>query len=265
MMVKDEADVLGEVLQHLSHHVDQIYAIDNLSTDGTQEILTGRLVTWNTDPVVGYLQSNKMTALAMQALADGHEWVVPVDADELWHVCGEHSTPVKDYLSGLSPDVQIVQARLYNHVPTDLNSSRFSISRMPYRQRSAGALPKVACRARRDLVIGPGNHSADYQGRTLTVGGLCIRHFSWRSEAQYLRKIRNGVVAYRVTDLPKGIGEHWRMWDHAYENDPNENILDHSISLGGDLAVTDHYKRWFTFENPEDNDELVYDPAPVWH
>jgi glycosyltransferase involved in cell wall biosynthesis len=90
MLVKDEADIIGTTVPHLLASVDEVIVSDNGSTDRTllelAEIGDGRITIFR-DEEVGYYQSRKMSALADAARSRGHEWVLPCDADEIWHVC----------------------------------------------------------------------------------------------------------------------------------------------------------------------------------
>jgi hypothetical protein len=286
MLVKDEADVVEFTVRHLLGHVDQLLVRDNGSSDGTAEILDaladqadGRLVVQE-DSEVGYYQAAKTSELARLALELGHSWVVPCDADEFWYATD--GRPIRDYLAGLAPDVAYVTAPLFNHLPTALDPPAFCLRcagsgrepregtwagpeggpasctscrglvtpnpfrRLGWRQREHGALPKVACRLRPGLEIRQGNHSAYAPGGGLSAGGLVVRHFSWRSEEQYLRKIVNGAAAYAATDLPADTGAHWR----AFGNPPDE------------AAVRGWFRTWGWQENPAADDSLLYDPAP---
>lgn len=258
---------------------------DNLSTDGTFDILSAlaaeddRLLV-RTDEERAYFQSQKTTRLAMEALERGHRWIVPCDADEWWYAPDQRR--IADYLAGVPPDTMYVEADLYNHLTSALDppaecercdSSGIAVSerlgestiemvedpcsacsglmepnpvrRIGWMQREPAPLQKVACRLRPGLVIRQGNHSAWAPGTGLTIPGLRIRHFSWRSPEQYLRKIRTGSAAYAASDLPADAGGHWRMWDGK----PDE-------------AVIDHYHQWFWSADPGRDDSLVYDPAP---
>ena len=265
LLVKDELDILPSVLPHMLAQVDQVIVSDNMSTDGTREWLhdcdDDRLLVLD-DLEPAYYQSRKTTELAMRALDAGHSWVVPCDADEVWYVQADPERRIADYLAGTAPDVQIVKAELYNHIPTasdppaefnELNENgekisgqRTMVERIGWRKREHGALPKVACRLHHELVIHAGNHSAYYPGVALAVDGLCIRHFSWRTAEQYLLKLRNGERAYAASDLPEGIGTHWRMFAEAT-----------------DETIREHFDRWFFSRDPELDDSLIYDPAPV--
>src|SRR5688500_11811701 len=90
-MAKDEADVAVGLVLHTLGEVDAMVVADNMSSDGTYELLLGlaadfphRLIVVR-DREVAYLQSQKMTRLAEFAVQTlDAEWIVPVDFDELW-------------------------------------------------------------------------------------------------------------------------------------------------------------------------------------
>lgn len=246
MMVKDEADVIEHTITHLRANVDDILILDNGSTDGTREILDRLGQPWEDDPIVGYFQSDKTTRLARAAEGRGHAWVLPCDADEIWYAPDRR--PIKDWLNGIAPDVMVVRGDLYNHLPTtadDLTDSN-PFTRIGWRQRDHAPMGKVCCRTGGGIKIGMGNHTSTFDGYGLTVGGLVLRHFSWRSPDQYLRKIRNGIAAYAATDMDESIGAHWRMFEGAV-----------------DEAIRAHYERWFCIDKPENDQSLIFDPAPT--
>lgn len=249
MMVKDEVDVVGYTIEHLLTQVDHVYVLDNGSTDGTRDLLRycPDRVTVEDDPEVGYWQSRKTTELAARALQDGHRWAVPVDADELWTT--DDGRTIRDLLLGQTPDVQLVKAVMWHYLPTghDDLAEPDPFRRIGWRLPAPGALPKVACRTSPRLVIHAGNHGADTDPADghLTAGGLTIRHYSWRSKEQYVKKIVNGAAAYRATDLPDDVGAHWRMFGPSPDAD----------------RIAAHFDRHFWRRDPH-ADGLVYDPAP---
>lgn len=279
VLLKDELDIAEFTLRHLAEQVDWIFVSDNGSTDGTWELihdLSDELpISLSRDPDPAYWQSKKMTAMAQLALERGHAWVLPCDADELFY--SPDGRTVAQQLAGHAPDVQIVTAELYHHIPTALDPPAACercgstgmqwpsagdepqpcdackgrvepnpFRRIGWRKRERSGLGKVACRARPDLVIEAGNHSARTDGTATRAGGLVIRHYSWRSQEQYLKKLRNGIAAYAATDLPESTGTHWRMW----EGKTDEQILE-------------HFATWFWSADPAADDSMIYDPAPV--
>ena len=262
MLVKDEADVIETTIRHLLWHVDGVLVADNMSTDGTRDILerlsaeTQNRVAISDDPEIGYYQDRKTTALAMEALRAGFRWVLPCDADEIW----QHNDPavsIRDHLAGVGPDVGIFRAPVFNHLATDADNTdggddtTFSfepnpVKRIRWRQKKS-LMFKVICRLRPDLQIEMGNHGAQVNGRTLTLDGpFNVRHFSWRSEDQFLRKIKNGRAAYAATSLPPTYGVGWRM----YDGDSDE-------------AIRASFQNAFFIRNPDTDITLIYDPAPL--
>lgn len=253
MLCKDEADIVGYTVGHLCGQVDHVYVADNGSTDGTKDTLGALQETLGTDRLtliddgtVAYWQSRKTTELADLARDCGHAWVIPCDADEWWYTTD--SRRLADFIAGLAPDVAIVAAPMYHHLPTRLDAAHEinPYRRINWRRRERGVLPKVACRLLPGLTIHAGNHGAEYGDTpTLTSAGFEIRHLSWRDADQYVRKIRNGEAAYALTDLPDDVGAHWRMW----EGIPDE-------------AIAAHFAAAFTVDDPALDDTLVLDPVP---
>jgi hypothetical protein len=250
-MMRDEADVAVDVVTHLAEEgVDGIIVADNLSADGTGDILRDLdlpcqlLVIDDTEP--GYYQSDKMTRLAHQAHDLGAEWIVPFDADELW--CAR-SDGLARALRLLPDRVTVAEASLLNHFATALDSDDpCPLRSMQWRQRDPAPLPKVAVRWAPHLCIHQGNHGADRDGDR-AVGDLEVRHFPYRSFDQFLRKARNGAAAYAATDLPADQGAHWRQYGALID------------SQGEDAFRSEVWERYYWFFSPTDAG-LVYDPAP---
>ena len=83
-MVKNEVDIIGFTISHmLSQGVDRILVADNMSTDGTFELLnqieieTKHRVRVLIDPEPGYYQSEKMTDLGHEAWLSGLNLLYP--------------------------------------------------------------------------------------------------------------------------------------------------------------------------------------------
>lgn len=250
-MVRNEADVIGPVVAHMLSQVDHVLIADNLSTDATPDILAASGAEVIDDPDPAYRQSDKMTALATRARENGAAWVVPFDADEAWY---SPFGRLGDVLNKAHQRVAIMSATMYDHVPTTLDDplDPNPLTRVGWRRRRTGALPKVACRTHESLTIEQGNHGASYgylRGRRLS-GRLVIRHYPYRSPAQFVAKAKQGAAALALTDLPESSGAHWRQYAALAE-------------ANGDGALEDVFRQWFASVDPESDPGLIYDPAPL--
>lgn len=254
LMVKDEADVIGGTLAHLANEgVDGFVVADNGSTDGTDRLIDdfarqfpGPVLALD-DPDPAYRQSEKMTALAQLAHERGADWVVPVDADELWGA----GVPLADALAAVPDEVRVVGAAMWNHFPTALDEDDPDPFRsIVWRQTERNPLDKACCRWRPGMVIDQGNHAVSENGRPMPGhgAGLNIRHFPYRSWEQFRRKAVNGAAAYAASDLPPEMGAHWRGYGRILE-------------AGGDDALRAVYETWFWFADPAAAG-MTYDPAP---
>lgn len=247
-MVRNEADVIEGTLRHLADEVDHLLVADNASTDGTRDILdrlAGELpLTVVDDPDPAYRQSQKMTALAEKAAADGAQWIVPFDADELWI---SRDGRIRDVLPDLG--CSIAEASLYNHLCTAIDPPGDDPFRtIQWRQRDPGALPKVAFRWRPGAVIHQGNHGVTLTGG-FAVPVLEVRHFPYRSARQFAAKAVQGAAAYAAApELPQDMGAHWRAYGRIAE-------------LHGVEALQDVFRAHFWHLSPTDAG-MVHDPAP---
>lgn len=257
MLVKDEADIIETTIRHLAAHVDEILVADNLSTDGTPEIIgaladEGLPVRLSVDEEPAYYQAQKTTALAQRALELGHRWVIPCDADEIWYA--PEGRTLRDWLDAIGREHQFVKAAIYNHVATvdDDDDTPDPVARIQWRQRVPLDIRwgKVACRLRPDLEIHQGNHSASTTAVGATGHGLELRHFPYRSAEQFIRKAINGYAAYKATDLDESIGQHWRVYGRTIEEH-------------GEEAGRSWFYDAFWSSDPHGDDSLVHDPAPV--
>ena len=193
-------------------------------------------------------QSALMTDMAQEAFQRGHEWVIPIDPDEVWYSNGK---PLREFLGGVSKDVAAVKAELYNHVASCEDKAGSPFRNIGWRQKFPLPLGKIAARTRPDLVIEGGNHSIRTKGIGLKVGPmLVVRHFPYRSEDQFIEKVRSNYEEIKKSDLPKSFGVHIRAYGKCLEEE-------------GEEALRAHFRHWFYSPNPHRDTTLTYDPAPI--
>lgn len=257
-MVRNEADIIGPIIEHMLTQVDKIIVADNMSTDGTLEILESLPVEVFTDSQAGYYQSQKMSMMAQVAFhRKGATWIVPFDSDEYWRT--RTGASIAYELQQLPESVLIAEADIWDHVSTGADPYEPNpLKRIQWRRDRALPLPKVACRAKEGMVIQQGNHSVSYPDNPFppTVKNLLtIRHVPYRSVEQFKNKIIQGARAYKATDLPESMGAHWRQWGQILETQ-------------GEQAIADLYRKWYFRECPEEpvyiegefQPPLVFDP-----
>lgn len=198
-MFRDEGDIAAQTIEHmLAQGVDRLIIADNLSTDGTREILESFpevTVVEDNDPA--YYQSAKMSRLARLAYDEGAEWVVPFDADEFWY-----------WQVG-------TLAEFFSYTPWDVIHALTYEQIGDQRTNAVKRLPKVAFRAAPDAQVAQGNHAVAFtetDWNQMTGDGLLIREYQYRSLEQFKRKVRNGKAAYDSTNLPETEGAHWRTF-----------------------------------------------------
>lgn len=253
-LVKDEADIIAATVTHMASQVDSIIIADNLSSDGTRDILETLAFSYPieilTDDDPAYYQSVKMTRLAGMACERGADWVVPFDADEIWlDPFFREPLGIKRFLEQQPDDISIVEAQLVDHVATGADPEDSNpITRIGWHRRTPLPLPKVAVRTSVPVVIDQGNHGAWYSQKH--SNGLHVRHFPYRSATQFESKVRSGAAAYAATDLPESIGAHWRQYGR---------ILD----TFGPEGVHEIFRKWFWVEDPNNDPTLILDPAPT--
>ena len=165
-MVKDEADIIGYAIDHLlAEGVDHILVADNLSTDGTLQVLHDLAqrapVTVLHDRLTTFYQGEKMSRLARMATAAGAEWIIPFDADELWSA---PSGRLADHLRACEHSV--VHSDFWDYVPTDADDQGEAnpFLRIRHRRPQPEALHKVAFRAHWMAFIEDGNHGVRHPG-----------------------------------------------------------------------------------------------------
>ena len=242
LLVRDEADIIRANIEfHLAHGVDGIVAVDNGSQDGTRDILdeysrAGVAVVFD-ELGRDFAQSKWVTRAALHAReALAADWIINNDADEFWNPC---DTTLKDIVQNAKVAQLICPRRNMICAHDRLDEGSFRADRLIYRVAQpvtrpvlsdihADPLPcpyfyldlppKAMVRANGLTLVHQGNHSAQFAAQEETgVAEIEVFHFPVRSRRQFERKIVQGGGAYEAnTDLPPGMGWHWRRWYRAY-------------------------------------------------
>ncbi|GAA3630046.1 hypothetical protein GCM10022200_10900 [Microbacterium awajiense] len=213
LMVRDEADVIGAMLQHhRAQGIDHVLITDNASVDGTPEILDefardGFATVWH-DPVHRKQQYVTVTRMARYAATElGADWVVNADADEFWVTRTPGST-VRDALAAVSDDVSSLTVPVVNLTGAPARDGS-GLDRLVYRDERSDAeinaagipfhpTPDAVHRAHPEVEVSQGNHVATAPGWAEAghASDLEVLHLPWRSWRQYSHKVRVSGEAY---------------------------------------------------------------------
>ena len=223
LLVRDEEDVLRSNLEsHLAQGVDFFIITDNLSVDGTRDIIEeyvrDGVAACLDERADDYSQAQWVTRMARLAASRyGADWIINSDADEFW--IASSADGLKRDLACVRPEVNALVVSRSNFLPVDEEGGGLFAERMMIRERrSRNALgdllaPKVCHRAFHDVEVDQGNHRVSRNGINLksVPGRLRILHYPLRSYRQFENKISKGGAAYaRNARLEPEIGKTWR-------------------------------------------------------
>jgi hypothetical protein len=224
LLVRDEEDILAANFDfHLLQGIDFFVVTDNLSVDGTRDIIEEYVhrgvAVYLRESNDDYSQFRWVTKMArMAALRYGADWVINSDADEFWAAKGGHGS-VKEALASIPPTVESLIVQRSNFVPVDQDRVEFFAERMtlcerePHNTDGMPLPPKVCHRGFGDIEVAQGNHAVRRAGESLPTvpGPLRILHYPLRSYRQFENKIIKGGAAYaRNTELAPDVGSTWR-------------------------------------------------------
>ncbi len=263
LLVRDEEDILAENIRyHLEQGVDHVVITDNLSADATPDIIADfvrqGVATAISETNDIYAQSKWVSRMADVAADMGARWVLHTDADEFWIT--DSGVPVSTFLRRAFLR-NVVQGRRTDFVCTGDAGQPFWDRMIYAKTRSLNPIgrplpPKIGHRARRGIVVKPGNHGLEgirWQRKATT--GLEILHFPLRSRAQFIAKTVAGGRAYeRNTALPESTGRARRaQYREVQETGTTawleDNILSdaqvHAGVASGGLVVDERLRGFF--------------------
>lgn len=224
LLVRDEEDIIEWNLRyHLARGIDHFVVTDNLSKDGTTEVLRryerAGVLTYLLECADDYSQDRWVTRMARLAQSTLQPtWLLHSDADEFWWP--DDATDLKAAFATVPPEVRAVHVGRHNYVGPPVHDEGPFFSRMVYRQRSSTNFvgqplpPKVAHRPLEEPSVYQGNHAVFAGGHAVTpwsLDAVSILHFPSRTPDQLRRKIAKGGAAYaRNTRFDPGVGATWR-------------------------------------------------------
>jgi glycosyltransferase involved in cell wall biosynthesis len=230
-MVRNEADIIAlNVLHHLSLGLDGYLIIDNGSSDGTDRVLqklaTDKRVRWSKDNSP-YQQSEFITQLAREVFKCGGDWVVPIDADEFWHIpqgsfkavltastAGALCVQVVNFIQRVeqkypSPDALLFMTRRALHPVGPIERCRELVESRQIAYVEMMYPPKWISRASAQIKIAAGNHDVSgVDGPHEDTSQIVILHAPLRSRATLNSKADHGRRVEQISHDPES---HWHL------------------------------------------------------
>lgn len=239
-MVRNEADIIRtNLLHHFSLGIEHFLIVDNGSSDGTDAILqemagSGRL-SW-TRYSGPYRQAAVMTELAREAFLRGADWVIPIDADELWWTSEGSLTNALIGLDSAGVEVDVIN---FIQKREQVEASRDALLTMTRRVATpVGPLSRVAelveaneiafvemcypskwiSRASLAIDIARGNHLVrGVEGELAKVATICCLHAPLRSRSILESKADDFGQRFRQLNAGQQLGWHVQRWARLRE------------------------------------------------
>ena len=267
LLVRDEADILDENIKyHLSQGVDYVIATDNLSVDGTKEILDKYrkqgVLSYSLEDNDIFDQHTWVTRMARFAKTKFNaDWVINNDADEFWW---PEKGNLKSTLETLPSKVKAVSVNRSNFLPLAFDYPDCFYKQMIYREAYSinclsRPLPgKVCHRAISDIHVANGNHSVSINSETLETNDapIIIFHFPMRSYKQFENKIVKGVTALeRNKKISSNVAGTWRMLYSLWQNGQLKNYYKSQMInpielegylVSGEIILDDRLKEYMS-------------------
>ena len=246
LLVKDEIDIIEHTIQHhLNVGVDYIIATDNLSTDGTLEVLEKYerqgVLHLIREPEQTHSQSKWVNRMGIYAKINHNpDFIIHADADEFWCTSSGNlkfelaKFPLIDVLRVPIKNVLLQFDRFNEHFPKDSKyvvdqplvsknlESDFKTTPLFFFKYPSKVMYKVS---QEYIDVKAGNHAVKNSKAYVTCDSsdICVYHFPVRSKKQFFNKVvQGGKALERNTELHKTVGWHWRYWYELYKNDQLE-------------------------------------------
>jgi hypothetical protein len=230
VMVRDEADVIGAMLDHHADQgIDEFIVTDNGSIDGTREIieeLSATLpITLLHDPEHRKQQGETVTRMARTAAERGATWVLNADADEFW-VAQNPRLTLREAFARIDPGLGSFTVPVHDMIGapaaegTGLQRLVYRDDRPVERMREVGvhahATPDSVHVADPEVVVSQGNHFVNIpsKGRPDPEWAVEVLHFPWRSWAQFSGKVERAGLAYEASPHLEPSANHHGMRDY---------------------------------------------------
>jgi len=241
-IVRNECDIVEAFVRHNAAVLDQLYIVDNHSSDATLEILqrlaASRLpIKLGRDEDFRYYQGAKTTALIKTALED-EPWdcLFPLDCDEFLLV--DDREALESEIAGLAPlEAGLLVSDHYAPMESDDYAEPDPVRRIVHRAAAEPTLPLLLGKAIAPyplgsspaVVMGEGNHHILIADRRMPERWLTsarVAHFPVRSIEQFVSKVVTTRLAWLSRrDYRSTLGHHIAVFYEQLRGHPEVTSL----------------------------------------
>jgi hypothetical protein len=215
MMFRDEADILDKCLAHWQAvGIDRFFLCDNTSTDGSGDIARKYCPELMTDERTNWPGREIINKLKNRAIASGHTFIFPVDADEFITL----PCPLPEWIERLNIEGYAWGEMPYLNILPDGRTSW----QQPHRKAFGTFNPAWS--------ISMGNHIIENCAPTINPQRAYYEHYSMRSYPQFKKKMENYMSAF--AQLPYKDHPHAQDYER-YQIQGEQLLIDRWEALTG--------------------------------
>lgn len=233
LLARDEEDIIEmNIRHHISEGIDTFIFTDNGSTDRTRIIAAKypQVKVIIDEPARTHMQHQWVTQMARIACDFNPDWIVHLDADELW--CNFKS------LQDVKENVVIVDQIKY-HLP--IADGRYYLNSDD--AEKIGIPPtriKIIHRPDREIEVEHGNHACSSSGQRFHSDKIVIHHYPIRSLTNFLKK----GTYFAEAAMGQNICHHWKNWNNMYKNGLLEAEYQSIVNKSNEAVKNGLAKKW---------------------
>jgi hypothetical protein len=258
MLLRDEADVIGQCLDSLLEWIDDVYILDLGSTDGTWDIVQDyakrdkRIIPFEHAPI---LYSDTLRSYIFHHVRDrfdAGDWVMRLDADEFYHITPPAFVEQRLRRSETAVYLQWYFFRLTQQEVADYESGKVDVmqdrqrpisERRRYYKISEYAEPRMF--KYRRTMRWPETISFPYNAGFVARERIPIRHYPHRDPLQMQARFELRAAQMKLNALAGG---HWKLDDwrkevvgmDGSESSGGRGLADTPSVVAGPLYFWDH-------------------------
>jgi len=230
LLAKDEADILAHTIEHhLNIGVDAFIITNNRSSDKTRDIAASykEVLKVFDEEDETHNQEAHVTKMAHYACKYRPEWIVHLDADELW--CGfEFLDNVKE--NAVASEVAFIHPPVTPEFGFDPHEQRHYLDMKVLQEGET----KVLHRPSDKIVMHHGNHWLDgVDGPILRTKEIYRHHYPLRC---YQQMVIKAVVGHKAMRKRGSYCGRWGMWHDLYEEGKLEDKFNKTVANWNEMV-----------------------------